>query len=98
MITYWASEASPLTTDVNRNSGGMYVYINVARKIRGTLLKASAMHCIGVAECSGVMIYCIAIPTFWVKYALARTIEKRNVLSKESSFFQIQKNSFSKSE
>ena len=39
---------------------------------------------------------CVAGPAFWVLAMRWRKYEKRNVLSKESSFFQIQKNSLSK--
>ena len=68
--------------------------------MHGTLLKASATNCVGIAERSSGN----DLPrsqTHYLNvvcgYALARTIEARNLLSTESCLFQIWEISFSRS-
>ena len=68
--SYWASKASPTLTSTIEIEIPPHadIYIYMSRKMRGTLLRESAMYCVGVAERSGTA-QSDPLPkrSFWVK-------------------------------
>ena len=69
------------TTDVNQDSGGMYIHIYIY------IYRASATHCAGVLWCNDLPRSQTSVLGKGSSYTLARTtIEKRNVLFKGSKY------------
>ena len=100
------SEASPTLTSTIEIEipvrGDIYTCVCVSWNMCGTVLRASAMYCLGVAECSGgTGNDLLHSQTPYLKmllgtgsgYALERTIEKQNKLEKEKKQGQREKSS-----